>query len=187
MYETKKSAADIFNNDINNLRKLSVDIGKDKNGEVVTIKYFENPQLLVTGSDDKRQTELINTMLAGVILKTNPDDVKLIVIDEMNELDRFNGLPHLLWPVITDTKKALETLKWVRDEKNHRGVNIMCFEEPDIMGYNALAAKKVPFIVLVINGMKKLLQKNEAELKEIMSSFLWEPVGNCQVLSSHQL
>lgn len=143
-----------------NPSKLCVGLGKDIGGKVITIDLAKMPHLLVAGASGSGKNVWLNTLLAGIMYKARPDEVKLILADtEMKGLTNYNGIPHLLVPVITDEKKAASALRWAVGEMEQRYNSFVDTRVRDIKAYNAQAEEKMPFIVIVVNEISDLLMK----------------------------
>ena len=143
-----------------NPSKLCVGLGKDIGGKVITIDLAKMPHLLVAGASGSGKTVWLNTLLAGIMYKARPDEVKMILVDtNVVALTNYNGIPHLLTPVITDAKKAASALRWALAEMERRYKTLVDFHVRDIKAYNAQSEEKMPFIVIVINEISDLLMK----------------------------
>ncbi len=143
-----------------NPSKLCVGLGKDIGGKVITIDLAKMPHLLVAGASGSGKNVWLNTLLAGIMYKARPDEVKLILADtEMKGMTNYNGIPHLLVPVITDAKKAASALRWAVGEMEQRYKSFVDTRVRDIKAYNAKAEEKMPFIVIVVNEISDLLMK----------------------------
>ena len=153
--------------------KLSVAIGKDIAGKLVITDIAKMPHLLIAGATGSGKSVCINTIIMSIIYKASPEDVRLIMIDpKIVELSVYNGIPHLLIPVVTDPKKAAAALNWAVAEMTTRYKKFANTKVRDLKGYNALAEhsndpeiQKMPEIVVIVDELADLMMqfKNEVE------------------------
>ncbi|MBR0293746.1 MAG: DNA translocase FtsK [Acidaminococcaceae bacterium] len=147
--------------------KLCVGLGKDIEGKVITIDLAKMPHLLVAGTTGSGKSVCVNTLLAGIMYKARPDEVKLILVDpKVVELTNYNGIPHLLVPVVTDAKKAASALHWAVAEMERRYKSFADTRVRDIKAYNAQAEEKMPYIVIVIDEMSDLMMVATADVED---------------------
>ncbi|MBO6038792.1 MAG: DNA translocase FtsK, partial [Acidaminococcaceae bacterium] len=147
--------------------KLCVGLGKDIEGKVITIDLAKMPHLLVAGTTGSGKSVCVNTLLAGIMYKARPDEVKLILVDpKVVELTNYNGIPHLLVPVVTDAKKAASALHWAVGEMERRYKSFADTRVRDIKAYNAQAEEKMPYIVIVIDEMSDLMMVAKADVED---------------------
>lgn len=150
-----------------NSSKLCVGLGKDIEGKVITIDLAKMPHLLVAGTTGSGKSVCVNTLLAGIMYKARPDEVKLILVDpKVVELTNYNGIPHLLVPVVTDAKKAASALHWAVGEMERRYKSFADTRVRDIKAYNAQADEKMPYIVIVIDEMSDLMMVAKADVED---------------------
>lgn len=150
-----------------NPSKLCVGLGKDIEGKVITIDLAKMPHLLVAGTTGSGKSVCVNTLLAGIMYKARPDEVKLILVDpKVVELTNYNGIPHLLVPVVTDAKKAASALHWAVGEMERRYKSFADTRVRDIKAYNAQAEEKMPYIVIVIDEMSDLMMVAKADVED---------------------
>ena len=150
-----------------NPSKLCVGLGKDIEGKVITIDLAKMPHLLVAGTTGSGKSVCVNTLLAGIMYKARPDEVKLILVDpKVVELTNYNGIPHLLVPVVTDAKKAASALHWAVGEMERRYKSFADSRVRDIKAYNAQTEEKMPFIVIVIDEMSDLMMVAKADVED---------------------
>lgn len=149
-------------------------IGSDTCGAPVCADITKMPHLIVSGATGMGKSVCVNAMLASIIERATPDEVKLIMIDtKMVEFCAYNGAPHLLTPIITDVPRAIAALKWVTEEMNRRYDIIAEAMKTNISTYNecAEAEKKMPRIIVVIDELSDLMltekRKTEALITEI--------------------
>ena len=151
--------------------KLTVALGKDIVGNVVLADLKEMPHLLVAGSTGSGKSVCINSMIISLMYKANPDEVKLLLIDpKVVELSVYNGIPHLLIPVVTDPRKAAGALNWAVSEMLKRYQLFADNGVRDIAGYNKLAdsrddMQRMPKVVIIIDELADLMlvAANEVE------------------------
>ena len=150
-----------------NPSKLCVGLGKDIEGKVITIDLAKMPHLLVAGTTGSGKSVCVNTLLAGIMYKARPDEVKLILVDpKVVELTNYNGIPHLLVPVVTDAKKAASALHWAVAEMERRYKSFADTRVRDIKAYNVQAEEKMPYIVIVIDEMSDLMMVAKADVED---------------------
>jgi DNA segregation ATPase FtsK/SpoIIIE, S-DNA-T family len=117
---------------------LSVAVGRDIDGKPVMVDLAKMPHVLVAGTTGSGKSSCINSLLTSILMRTTPDDVRLILIDpKMVELSQYNGLPHLLTQVVTNPKKAANALAWAVEEMEKRYEMLARLGFRDIAGYNA--------------------------------------------------
>ena len=141
--------------------KTAFALGKDAAGDVVVTDIAKMPHVLIAGSTGSGKSVCINTLITSIIYKAKPSEVKLVMIDpKVVELSIYNGIPHLLIPVVTDAKKAAGALMWAVQEMVHR---YSLFAEKgvrDIKGYNKILendGEKLPHIVIIIDELADLM------------------------------
>ena len=151
--------------------KLTVALGKDIVGNVVLADLKEMPHLLVAGSTGSGKSVCVNSMIISLMYKASPDEVKLLLIDpKVVELNVYNGIPHLLIPVVTDPRKAAGALNWAVSEMLKRYQLFADNSVRDIEGYNKLAdtrddMQRMPKVVIIIDELADLMlvAANEVE------------------------
>ena len=146
--------------------KLSMGLGKDVSGKRVIADIAKMPHLLVAGSTGSGKSVCINTLITSLIYKAKPSEVKLIMVDpKIVELSVYNGIPHLLIPVVTDPRKAAGALAWSVQEMEERYAKFAAKGVRDIKGYNRMlesegedeGARKLPQIVIIIDELADLM------------------------------
>lgn len=140
-------------------RGVPVCLGKDIAGNPIVADLTKMPHLLVAGSTGSGKSVCINTFIASILFKQRPEDVKLILIDpKVVELSNYNGIPHLLTPVVTDPKKAASVLRWAVREMDDRYKRFADTHTRDISRYNELHPDEaMPFIVIIIDELADLM------------------------------
>lgn len=158
--------------------RLAFAVGKDIGGQVVVTDIAKMPHLLIAGATGSGKSVCINTLIMSIIFKSAPEDVKLIMIDpKVVELSVYNGIPHLLIPVVTDPKKASGALNWAVAEMTDRYKKFADYNVRDLKGYNAkveavkdIAAadkpKKLPQIVIIVDELADLMMVAPGEVED---------------------
>ncbi len=141
--------------------KVSVALGKDISGEPVIADIGKMPHVLIAGSTGAGKSVCINTLITSIIYKAKPSEVKLVMVDpKVVELSVYNGIPHLLIPVVTDSKKAAGALAWAVQEMENRYQLFATKGVRDLKGYNASTGEeegKLPQIVIIIDELADLM------------------------------
>lgn len=156
---------------------LAFAVGKDIAGKTVVSDIAKMPHMLIAGSTGSGKSVCINTLIMSILYKAHPDDVKLIMVDpKVVELSVYNGIPHLLIPVVTDPKKASAALHWGVSEMEDRYRKFADFNVRDLKGYNkkleALresgqeAGAKLPQIVIIVDELADLMMVSPGEVEE---------------------
>lgn len=147
--------------------KLCVGLGKDISGNIITVDLSKMPHMLVAGSTGSGKSVCINTIIAGILYKASPEEVKMILVDpKVVELSNYNGIPHLLTPVVTDSKKAASALHWAVAEMERRYKAFADNHVREINSYNAQAAEKMPFIVIIIDELADLMMVAKVDVED---------------------
>ena len=155
----------------NNDSKLSVALGKDVAGSSVIANIAKMPHVLIAGSTGSGKSVCINTIITSIIYNSKPSEVKLVMVDpKVVELSVYNGIPHLLIPVVTDPKKAAGALAWAVQEMDNR-YNLFAEKGVrDLVGYNKAAEHeetgKLPQIVIIIDELADLMMVAAKEVEE---------------------
>ncbi len=146
--------------------KIPICVGKDISGNIEVIDLSKTPHLLVAGTTGSGKSVFINTLLASLLYKFSPKELRLILIDpKMLELSVYNDIAHLLTPVVTEPKKAIIALKWVCKEMERR-YSLMNEENTrSLEGYNQRSIEKLPFIVVFIDEMADLMMTAGKEVE----------------------
>ena len=138
--------------------KLPIALGKSISGMPIVGDLTSMPHLLIAGTTGSGKSVCINTIIVSLLYKLNPDLCKFILIDpKMLELSTYEGIPHLLTPVITDAKKATSALAWTVKEMNSRYKLMSKVGVRNIDGYNDKHKLKMPYIVVVVDEMSDLM------------------------------
>jgi len=138
--------------------RLPIALGKSISGMPIVGDLTSMPHLLIAGTTGSGKSVCINTIIVSLLYKLSPDLCKFILIDpKMLELSTYEGIPHLLTPVITDAKKATSALSWTVKEMNSRYKLMSKVGVRNIDGYNAKHKLKMPYIVVVVDEMSDLM------------------------------
>ncbi|MFA5099664.1 MAG: DNA translocase FtsK, partial [Candidatus Omnitrophota bacterium] len=139
-------------------QRLTLALGKDIAGKPVIADLAQMPHLLIAGTTGSGKTVCVNGIILSLLFRYSPNDLKFLMIDpKMVELAPYNGLPHLLCPVVTESKKASTALNWVVIEMERRYRLLAEATARNIVGYNEKAAEKLPYIVVVIDEFADLM------------------------------
>lgn len=161
---------DVLDTDIFNRAKggVPVCLGKDIAGNPVVADLTKMPHLLVAGSTGSGKSVCINTFIASILFKQRPEDVKLILIDpKVVELSNYNGIPHLLTPVVTDPKKAASVLRWAVREMDDRYKRFASTKTRDIARFNELnPSEAMPFVVIIIDELADLMMAASSDVED---------------------
>ncbi len=155
---------------MNHPSKLAFAVGRDVAGRMIVGNIAKMPHLLIAGATGSGKSVCINTIIASILYKASPYEVKLLMIDpKVVELGIYNGIPHLLIPVVTDPKKAAGALNWAVLEMTNRYKLFAENNVRDLKGYNSLMSKnneeRLPEIVIIIDELADLMMvaPNEVE------------------------
>ena len=158
----------------NSPSRLSVALGKDLAGAPIVGDLGKMPHLLVAGATGSGKSVCINTIIASILFKATPDEVKLLMVDpKMVELTNYNGIPHLISPVVTDAKKAAGTLRWAVKEMERRYETFASAGVRDIERYNKThpadpggESQPLPFVVIIIDELADLMMVAPADVED---------------------
>ncbi|MBP5564506.1 MAG: DNA translocase FtsK, partial [Lachnospiraceae bacterium] len=151
--------------------KIAFTVGKDLSGDIVVSDIDKMPHLLIAGATGSGKSVCINTIIMSILYKAHPDDVKLIMIDpKVVELSVYNGIPHLLLPVVTDPKQASASLHWGVSEMEDRYKKFADFGVRDLKGYNekivSEGGNKLPQVVIIVDELADLMMVAGKEVEE---------------------
>ncbi len=155
----------------NHKSKLAFAVGKDVGGQEVVADISKMPHVMIAGATGSGKSVCINTLIGSIIYKAKPNEVKMVMIDpKVVELSVYNGIPHLLIPVVTDPKKAAGALAWAVQEMENRYAMFASKGVRDLKGYNESVeneegAGTLPHIVIIIDELADLMMvaKNDVE------------------------
>ncbi len=145
---------------------LTAALGKDLSGKRITIDLARMPHLMIAGTTGSGKSVCINNIILSLLYKSSPEDVRLILIDPKQvELNMYNGVPHLLVPVVVDPHKAAGALNWAVNEMEQRYNKFKDTLCRDLAGYNKSAEEKLPLVVVVVDELADLMMVagNEVE------------------------
>ncbi len=148
--------------------KLTLAVGKDTEGIPYVYDLAKMPHLLVAGATGSGKSVSVNSMILSLLYKATPEDVRLVLIDlKMLELSIYEGIPHLLLPVVTSPKKAALALRWAVSEMERRYEILSQRSSRNILGYNKSVAKedRLPYIVLIIDELADLMMTAGKEVE----------------------
>ncbi len=157
---------------------LAFAVGKDIGGKTIVADIAKMPHMLIAGATGSGKSVCINTLIMSILYKAHPDDVKLIMVDpKVVELSVYNGIPHLLIPVVTDPKKASAALQWGVAEMTDRYQKFADFGVRDLKGYNKQletmkergeenVPAKMPQIVIIVDELADLMMVAPGEVEE---------------------
>lgn len=171
------------------LRKLPLVVGEDVRGDYVVEDLQSMPHLLVAGATGTGKSAAINSMLTGLIMKYNPDELKFILVDpKMVEMALYNNMPYLLTPVITEMDKVVHALDWAIGEMMAR---YRLFKEKMVRKleeFNEVSPYKIPYIVIAIDEMADLMltKKGEVEQKIVRIAQLARATGIHLILATQR-
>lgn len=155
--------------------KLTVALGKDIAGNPIIGDLGKMHHLLIAGATGSGKSVCLNTLIASILFKATPDEVKLLMIDpKMVELATYNGIPHLVTPVVTDPRKAATSLRWAAKEMERRYELFAGAGVRDITRYNKMIATKdpdsnntpLPFIIVIIDELADLMIVAPADVED---------------------
>lgn len=157
---------------------LAFAVGKDIGGKIVVTDIAKMPHMLIAGATGSGKSVCINTIIMGILYKAKPEDVKMIMVDpKVVELSVYNGIPHLLIPVVTDPKKAAAALHWGVAEMTDRYKKFADYNVRDLKGYNKKvegmreagdpeAPQRLPQILIIVDELADLMMVSPGEVEE---------------------
>lgn len=153
--------------------KLAFALGEDITGNPIVTDIAKMPHLLIAGATGSGKSVCINTLITSILYKADPKEVKLLLVDpKVVELSVYNGIPHLLIPVVTDPKKASAALNWAVREMLERYNDFAACGVRDIKGFNAMKEEKgepeakMPQIVIIIDELADLMMAAPGEVED---------------------
>lgn len=152
--------------------KISFVVGKDVSGRNIVANLKDMPHMLVAGATGSGKSVFINSIIVSILYKARPDEVKLIMVDpKVVELSNYNGIPHMLIPVVTDPKKAAASLNWAVNEMDKRYNLFADYKVRDLKSYNnhiqknQPEEKKLPQIVIIIDEFADLMMTASSQVE----------------------
>ena len=154
-----------------NKSKLTVSLGLDVSGNPVVANIAKMPHVLIAGTTGSGKSVLINSFISSLLFRASPSEVKLILIDPKRvELTGYNGIPHLMTPVIVEVEKILASLKWAMDEMERRYKTFAERGVRNIDSYNELAGfQSLPYIVILIDELADLMAFAPVEVEDAIA------------------
>ncbi|NCN22302.1 DNA translocase FtsK [Candidatus Falkowbacteria bacterium] len=145
---------------------LMISLGKDVAGTVWLYDLTKMPHLLVAGATNSGKSVCLNAIIISLLYQNNPDDVRFIMVDPKRvELPTYNGIPHLLTPVITDVNKTINALKWCLNEMDRRYDLLNKSGKRNIQSYNAVTKEKLPYIIFIIDELADFMMTSGKEME----------------------
>ena len=157
---------------IDNKSKLAFALGKDVSGTTIVTDIAKMPHVMIAGATGSGKSVCINTLITSIIYKAKPSEVKLVMVDpKIVELSVYNGIPHLLIPVVTDPKKAAGALAWAVQEMENRYAMFASKGVRDLKGYNDAIENdatigKLPHIVIIIDELADLMMVAKGDVED---------------------
>lgn len=148
--------------------RLAVALGKDIAGQTIVADLAKMPHLLVAGATGSGKSVCINTLIVSILFKARPDEVKFMLIDpKVVELSNYNGVPHLMTPVVTDAKKAASALRWAVQEMERRYALFAAAGVRDVGRYNEVCPEeRLPLIVIIIDELADLMMVAPVDVED---------------------
>jgi len=147
-------------------KKIPIAMGKNIEGDTYVTDLSKMPHLLVAGSTGSGKSVFINTLISSILYKFTAEEVRLIMVDpKMLELSIYDGIPHLLLPVVTEPSKASQALKWAVKEMIRRYTVLSESNCRNIANYNKKADEKLPYIVIIIDELADLMMVCSKEVE----------------------
>ena len=145
---------------------MEIPLGKDVSGKVWTANIASMPHLLVAGSTGSGKSVCLNSIIVSLLYQNNTDTLRLILVDPKRvEFPVYNGIPHLLVPVITDVTKTVNALRWAMGEMDRRFDELAKYKKRNLESYNYAAKEKMPYIVIIIDELADLMVAAAAEVE----------------------
>lgn len=150
--------------------KLSIGLGLDVSGNPVITDIAKLPHALIAGTTGSGKSVLINALIATILFRASPQEVKLLLVDPKRvELTEYNDIPHLLTPVIVEPEKILSALRWATAEMDRRYKLFHDAQVRNIAGYNELSGfQALPYIVIVVDELNDLMQFAPVEIEDVI-------------------
>lgn len=167
--------SDLFRN---HSSKVAVAVGRDISGQIIVADLAKMPHLLIAGATGSGKSVCINTLIMSILYKASPEEVKLVMVDpKVVELSVYNGIPHLLVPVVTDARKAANALRWAVDEMNDRYRKFAEHNVRNLEGYNEQLKKQKAAdpsneeeylyqMVIIVDELADLMMVAQSEVEE---------------------
>jgi S-DNA-T family DNA segregation ATPase FtsK/SpoIIIE len=169
--------------------KLTIALGKDISGKSVVTDLGDMPHLLIAGTTGSGKTVCVNSLIMSMLYNATPDELKFLMVDpKMVELAVFNGLPHLLCPVVTDAKKVSGALLWVVNEMETRYKMLAKITARNIEAFNQKSEEKLPYIVVIIDELADLMMVAQEDIENAITRLaqLSRAVGIHMILATQR-
>ncbi|MDD2786247.1 MAG: DNA translocase FtsK 4TM domain-containing protein [Patescibacteria group bacterium] len=145
---------------------ITFSLGRDVSGKPWMADITRMPHLLVAGATGSGKSVCLNTIIMSLLYSNSPDDLKIILVDPKRvEFPVYNGVPHLITPVITDVDKTINAMKWTVREMNKRFDLMSRVQARDIVTYNSRVQDKLPYIVMIVDELADLMVSNKQEVE----------------------
>ncbi|MCA9375683.1 MAG: DNA translocase FtsK 4TM domain-containing protein [Candidatus Doudnabacteria bacterium] len=168
---------------------LSLPLGRTVSGASEIANLAKMPHLLIAGATGAGKSVCINSILVSLLYQNSPQELKLILVDPKKvELTNYNGLPHLLTPVVTEVDKTVNALKWAVSEMERRFKLLSEVGKRDITSYNEISDEKLPYLVIVIDELADLMAvaANEVEAAIVRLAQMARAVGIHLILATQR-
>ena len=168
---------------------ISFALGRDVSGKPWLGDISKMPHLLVAGATGSGKSVCLNTIIMSLLYSNGPDDLKLVLVDPKRvEFPIYNGVPHLITPVITDVDKTINALKWAVREMNRRFDLLSKIQARDILTYNQKTKEKIPYLVMIVDELADLMvnSKQEVESQVVRLAQMSRAVGIHLVLATQR-
>ncbi|MBI2196251.1 DNA translocase FtsK [Candidatus Daviesbacteria bacterium] len=151
--------------------RLAVVLGRDTSSKPMIVDVDRMPHVLIAGTTGSGKSVLINAVIASLLFRNSPDQLKMILIDPKRvELTNYNGIPHLLTPVITEPEKILSSLKWAMAEMDRRYKLFQSVGVRNISGYNEMSGfQALPYIVIIVDELADLMMFAPVEIEDAIT------------------
>ncbi|MDD5415540.1 MAG: DNA translocase FtsK [Candidatus Daviesbacteria bacterium] len=151
--------------------RLAVALGRDTSSKPMIVDIDKMPHVLIAGTTGSGKSVLINAVIASLLFRNSPDTLKMILIDPKRvELTNYNGIPHLLTPVITEPEKILSSLKWAMAEMDRRYKLFQSVGVRNITGYNEMSGfQALPYIVIIVDELADLMMFAPVEIEDAIT------------------
>jgi S-DNA-T family DNA segregation ATPase FtsK/SpoIIIE len=169
--------------------QLALALGRDVAGHPIITDLTKMPHLLIAGATGTGKSVAINSLFISLLYRNTPQDVKFIVVDPKKvEMTLYNGIPHLLTPVVTEHEKAVNALKWAVAEMDRRYRLLSEVGKRNILEYNESTSLKLPYIVILVDELADLMavSKNEVEASIVRLSQMARAIGIHLVLATQR-
>lgn len=154
----------------NSDKKIPIAVGKDTIGNPYMTDLAKMPHLLVAGSTGSGKSVFINSLICSILYKFSPQEVRMIMVDpKMLELSIYEGIPHLLHPVVTEAGKASQALKWAVREMMSRYAMLSEKGAKSISSYNATADEQLPYIVIIVDELADLMMVSSKDVESSLT------------------